>query len=50
MGRMKDLAIDTMNEAMDGIPGVYDYDDYEYWQYLKTYVPNKPAARYRHSL
>lgn len=48
MGGMSDLHIDMMNEEMEAA-GVSDYDDYEYWQYLKTYVPDEPASRYNHT-
>ncbi|UWU25951.1 hypothetical protein N2601_33320 (plasmid) [Rhizobium sp. CB3060] len=32
------------------VPSMPDYDDYDYDEYLKSYVPKEPFERYEHSL
>lgn len=49
MGRMKELQIEQMNDEMEAA-GVNDLDEYEYWHFLKSYVPDEPYARYNNSI
>lgn len=41
MGRMSELWMEQQ---------AYDDSDYEYWHFLKSYVPEEPFARYRNSI
>ncbi|ESZ64721.1 hypothetical protein [Mesorhizobium sp. L103C131B0] len=41
MGRVKEMWMEEQQAADDS--------DYEYWHYLRNYVPNEPAQRYTHS-
>jgi hypothetical protein len=42
MGGMKELWMEEQ--------AAYDDSDYEYWHFLKSYVPDEPFARYRNSV
>lgn len=42
MGRMNELWMEQQQ--------AYDDSDYEYWHFLKSYVPEEPFARYRNSI
>ncbi len=42
MGRTKELWMEEQQ--------AYDDSDYDYWHFLKSYVPDEPFARYRNSI
>lgn len=42
MGRIKELWMEEQEASYDS--------DYEYWHFLKSYVPDEPFARYRNSV